>query len=338
MKLAFVGDTSFHNIQKYTSSPFREIIDLLSELNLVVNLESAFLPNNYVNNPVKNKICLKQNENDAYHLKKLNPFLINLSNNHINDYGNFGAKNTQKILGSADIPYFGAGFSNEDHNVFVCEKGKIVFLSYATRSCDLTGSKLFNEEYFIGPKEFTFELLKHQVRNYQDYVKIVLFHWGLEQKHYPLPEQRIIAKKMVDEMGIVLIIGNHPHVVQGFERYNNKYIFYSLGNFLFPDVKFKTKSKKYYSIQQIANRISIVPVFEITGKSLELSKIFTTKSDSKFELCFVNKNICRYNVFLLKNDSAYAIFYKCYSITKKFGYAINLPLKLIKRIVFYRNV
>lgn len=309
----------------------------LKNLNLVVNLESPFLPDGYVNDPIKKKICVKQKESNICHLKKLNLFLINLANNHINDYGNFGAKNTQKILKAAEIPYFGAGLSSENHNVFVYEKEKIAFLRYATRSCDLSGSKLFNEKDFIGPKEFTVRLLKDQVKNYNGYKKIVLFHWGLEQKHYPLPEQRIVAKKMIDNVGIDLIIGNHPHVIQGFEKYKGKYIFYSLGNFLFPHTKSKIKSQTYYSIRTKENKRSIMPVFEIRKTGILLNKVITIKANHNFELEVIDSTTDKYNRYLFKNERMYSLFYAIYSFYSKMTYYPTMPIKVIRKRFFFRK-
>ena len=335
MKLTFVGDTSFHDIQKYTSNPFKKIMYLYNDFNLVVNIESPFLPDVYKDDSIKKKNCLKQKDSSVFYLKMLTPFLVNLSNNHINDYGNFGAKNTQNILAYTKIPYFGAGFSSENHNVFVYEKEKIVFLSYATRSCDLSGSKLFNEKDFIGPKEFTLRLLKDQVENYSDYKKIVLFHWGLEQMHYPLPQQRNISKKIIDELGIDLIIGNHSHVIQVFEKYKGKYIFYSLGNFLFPHYKLKTKSKTYDSRQSKKNKLSIVPVFEIEKSGIVLDEVITIKANNNFELEVANSINDRYNHYLFDDERLYSIFYFLYSLYNKSMLYLMMPIKVIKKRLFF---
>ncbi|HPE58530.1 MAG TPA: CapA family protein [Bacteroidales bacterium] len=62
--------------------------------------------------------------------------------------------------------------------------------------------------------------------------KIVYMHWGNEFIDYPNVDQKKFARWLVD-LGFDLIIGVHPHVLQGFEVYKGKYIFYSLGNFLF---------------------------------------------------------------------------------------------------------
>ena len=57
-------------------------------------------------------------------------------------------------------------------------------------------------------------------------------HWGVEYTHYFNDHQQDIAHQLIDS-GVDMIIGHHPHVVQGMEVYNSKPIFYSLGNFIF---------------------------------------------------------------------------------------------------------
>ncbi|AKB24329.1 Capsule biosynthesis protein capA [Methanosarcina sp. MTP4] len=336
-KLAFTGDLSFHNIEKYTNDPFKNVAHNLFNLNCVVNLESVFLPKSYTQDPIKKKICLRQDDSAINHLIKINPFLINLSNNHINDYGNFGAKYTQQILESEKISYFGAGFNNENHNVFVLKDQNVVFLSYATRSCDSTKSKLFDEKNFIGPKELNLDLLKKQIEDYTDYTKIVLLHWGLEQKHYPLPEQRKIARKLVD-CGVDLIIGNHSHVIQGYEMYKNKWIFYSLGNFLFPNLKLHIKQKIYYLPQSKKNRMSIIPIFNISKTGIVLDNLISIKANKKFELEVDNSVNGIYNRYLFSNEYIYSIFYALYSFYVKMTYYSVMPIRIVKKRLYSEEV
>jgi hypothetical protein len=59
-------------------------------------------------------------------------------------------------------------------------------------------------------------------------------HWGIEQHRYPSPEQRLIARRM-SESGACLVLGHHPHVVQGMERIGGSAVAYSLGNFVLDD-------------------------------------------------------------------------------------------------------
>lgn len=65
---------------------------------------------------------------------------------------------------------------------------------------------------------------------------MVYVHWGTERNTKPDTYQRNLAKKYIDG-GADLVIGAHPHVLQGFEFYNGKLIAYSLGNFVFTNVK-----------------------------------------------------------------------------------------------------
>ncbi len=61
---------------------------------------------------------------------------------------------------------------------------------------------------------------------------MVLIHWGIERDEMPQEYQRALAKRYIDA-GADLVIGSHPHVLQGIEYYKGKPIFYSLGNFVF---------------------------------------------------------------------------------------------------------
>jgi len=61
----------------------------------------------------------------------------------------------------------------------------------------------------------------------------VLCHWGYEYEQFPLPAHRRLAHALIDA-GATVVIGHHPHVIQGIEYYKGKMIAYSLGNFFFP--------------------------------------------------------------------------------------------------------
>ena len=61
---------------------------------------------------------------------------------------------------------------------------------------------------------------------------IVSFHWGTEKATYPDEIQKTLAHIAVDN-GADIVVGHHPHVLQGIEEYNGKNIVYSLGNFCF---------------------------------------------------------------------------------------------------------
>jgi len=139
---------------------------------------------------------------------------VNLSNNHTFDYLNGGFQDTKKALISENIEYFGEG------NIWVTEvkNVKFAFLGY---------------KGFYNSKELQ-DKLKSDISNLkkQDCTVIINFHWGEESKYTPNSTQKSIAHFAIDN-GADLILGHHPHVIQGIEKYKNKLIFYSLGNFAF---------------------------------------------------------------------------------------------------------
>lgn len=57
-------------------------------------------------------------------------------------------------------------------------------------------------------------------------------HWGIEKDNYPENYQQQLGRKCID-WGVDLVIGHHPHVLQGIEEYKGRYIIYSLANFCF---------------------------------------------------------------------------------------------------------
>ena len=71
-------------------------------------------------------------------------------------------------------------------------------------------------------------------------------HWGYELAKYPQPADREWARQAID-VGVDLVIGHHPHVVQGIERYQAGTIAYSLGNFLLPQVGYRGRTLRYKS-------------------------------------------------------------------------------------------
>ena len=63
---------------------------------------------------------------------------------------------------------------------------------------------------------------------------IVILHWGIEQYEYPTPDQRRLATVLV-RAGADMILGHHPHVLQGIETREGGFVSYSMGNFLFDE-------------------------------------------------------------------------------------------------------
>lgn len=140
---------------------------------------------------------------------------VNLANNHIFDYLEQGYKDTKDSLEMANIGHFGYG----DHYITEVKGVKIGALGYE-------GWQDKNE-IRTQIKEDINKLRKQGAR-----IVLIHFHWGDERQYIPNKTQISLARFSIDS-GADLILGHHPHVIQGIEEYNGKFIVYSLGNFMF---------------------------------------------------------------------------------------------------------
>lgn len=139
----------------------------------------------------------------------------NLANNHRLDFGEKGVRDTIEALEGAGIVYA------YDSNVGIYEvKGiKIGFVGVNEVSWGQGVEKLMMDG-IAELKEENVDLI------------LACCHWGIELDHYPSDFQQKFGRECID-WGADLVIGHHPHVLQGVEEYQGKYIIYSLGNFCF---------------------------------------------------------------------------------------------------------
>lgn len=145
--------------------------------------------------------------------------VVSLANNHSEDYYKQVMDDTKAVLDEKGIGYFGyeASFVKEIKGI------KIGFLGYRSMSVSMN-----NEQGRKTIKNAINDLKMNQEVD----VVIVYFHWGIEREYYANDDQRNLAKFTIDS-GADLVVGAHPHVLQGIEEYNGKQIVYSLGNFCF---------------------------------------------------------------------------------------------------------
>lgn len=147
-----------------------------------------------------------------------------LANNHVMEHGDVAYSQMGEILQKADKKVFG---QNTNRSVAVLSDGKKLSITGFSLREDGTG---YSPSYWNYPE---LKELEDEVRNQKEIdFRIAYIHWGVEYVDYPSVEQIKIAHWLVD-IGFDLIVGMHPHVLQGFEVYKDKHIFYSLGNFIF---------------------------------------------------------------------------------------------------------
>ncbi|MDX2230033.1 MAG: CapA family protein [Leptolyngbyaceae cyanobacterium bins.349] len=156
--------------------------------------------------------------------------IVTLANNHTMDYDAEGLKETLRTLEAAGIEYVGAGkdINQARQPQIVDVKGqRIAFLGY------------WGEEYGAdvnqpGVNNIREDRIAEDIRAIRDQVDwvVVNYHWGQELADFPADWQRTLAHFTVDQ-GADLVVGHHPHVLQGAEIYKGRAIAYSLGNFIF---------------------------------------------------------------------------------------------------------
>ena len=137
----------------------------------------------------------------------------NLANNHSMDYGKEGYDDTAKHLSDRGVEAFG----NDTVKVMDVKGVRIGLIG--TNALNAKSRDKFLENL---------EVLKAMNPDFT----VASFHWGVESSSVPNGEQVILAHRAIDN-GVDLVIGHHPHVLQGVEKYKDKYIAYSLGNFCF---------------------------------------------------------------------------------------------------------
>ena len=140
---------------------------------------------------------------------------VSMANNHIMDYGQEGYDDTVAAVESANLTW-------------ACDGT----LGYYTVK-GITIGIVSADEIYDGQKRVE-AYLKDGIATLRESCDLVIacVHWGEERKYEANKTQIEIGHNCVD-WGADMVIGNHPHVVQGVEKYNGKYIFYSLGNFCF---------------------------------------------------------------------------------------------------------
>ncbi|MBN1439585.1 MAG: CapA family protein [Anaerolineales bacterium] len=270
-ELAFVGDImlgrSIGDRIRRGDAVFASVEPILQAADLAVgNLECA-IGEDGVKAP-KYYTFLAPPESAAL-LKRAGFGLLSLANNHSFDYGIEAFEQTMAMLESNGLAHVGAGFNDAQARapaVFTVGGLRLAFLAYAEVPKEYTGG--------FDPKSWTAgpdtpgiswadddKIIRdlEAVSPVSDFL-VVLFHYGDEGVDVPNPRQIQLSRLAID-YGADLVVGSHPHVLQGEEEYRGGRIFYSLGNFVFDEFDGK------------ANRSAILWVKVYPGAPVEYNLI-----------------------------------------------------------------
>ena len=180
--------------------------------------------------------------------------LVSLANNHVGDYGDRAMRTTFERFENRGIDVVGAGRDlDEARKAVVIERHGVRIGFFGTESIGETpaatngraGTNRLNMPPRTGP------LNRKALRRISDDIAeldkrvdvvVVIAHWGTQYTHQPEPSQRVAARAFA-AAGADLVIGGHPHWVQGWEVSASAIVVHSLGNFVF-DMDFQTKTQE----------------------------------------------------------------------------------------------
>ena len=215
-------------------APFSRTAEILEEADITFcNLESPFYEEERLNG---DRLVFGADPEAIEGLKYAGFDIVSLANNHFGDQGTDGMSFTLSHLTENGIGYSGAG-ENEvtAREPFIIEQNgvKFAFLAYNdVKSAIRKGYAATADR--PGFAVLSRSNLKQDIQYAREkaHIVVVSIHWGTEYEETPTERQITYAHLAID-YGASLVLGHHPHVIQPVEEYNDGYIFYSLGNFVF---------------------------------------------------------------------------------------------------------
>ena len=221
-----VGDCTLGVTQTHGyAGSFHEYYDKYGEDYFFKDVRSIFEQDDFT---LVNLECVLSNSNDriekTWNLKGKPEYVgiltgssvegCSLGNNHTYDYSESGLQDTINVLNDADIIY---GL-NEHTATYTTDSGIVIGIVSAN---------------LLAADEKHANYIRDGIKSLRDEgadLVIASCHWGIEGDHYPNSYQQEMAHQVID-WGADVLIGSHPHVLQGVELYNGKVICYRLGNF-----------------------------------------------------------------------------------------------------------
>jgi len=173
---------------------------------------------------------------------------VTVANNHTLDYGTQGRDDTIANLEAAGITVSGNG----QLGVFEKDGVKVGMTGYCF-------------PYKDGKKDISKDV--KALRDMGCQIVIASFHWGSEYRDDFTGEQRSIGRAAI-KAGADIVVGHHPHIVQGIESYEDSYILYSVGNLVFggnvdPDDRDAYAARVTFTVHEDradAPEVTIVPL------------------------------------------------------------------------------
>ena len=308
VKLVFWGDT----LLEKSLFDNEEVLEIANEADLVsFNLETV-ISNNALKKSDKAYNFIAR-EDALLKLKDAikTPTLVNIANNHMLDFGSEGLYDTIDLLKKNNIDFVGLSIFGKKKSgvVFKDINGKRIAFIGAYRSSYLSNDK---GEGFTNIDQSLIDKTK-LAKKMSDYL-VVHLHWGEELSLSQNPNQVKIAKSLVD-VGVDVIIGHHPHVIQNSEVYKKGFISYSLGNFqmMTYDWNLETKYGLMLSVELESGKeikIEKIPVFIDEKNSPKIIKKNSLHHSKYLKILESNLFLSKYNSWILFYSSVSKAFFE----------------------------
>ena len=270
--LAFAGDVNFDENSKPVARYDREnkgilggisqeLVDELNQADIIM-LNTEFAYSTRGNRIIEKSYTFRAHPDRVDILKEMGVDIVSLANNHALDYGQDALLDTFTTLEEAGIDYVGAGHNMDrakspvyytigDTKIGYVAASRVVYAMDWYATDDRPGMiGTYDPALFISSIE--------EAKKNSDFV-VAYVHWGVERSHEPVDYQKNMAKKYIDA-GADLVIGCHPHVMQGIEFYKGKAIAYSLGNYWFNSSKRESGLIKFYINPDGTTDVQLLPV------------------------------------------------------------------------------
>lgn len=250
MRIGFLGDTILSDEAK-VGPRLKEVLQSTS-FN-IANLEGPFIGSG---SKPRARAGMHQLTHSVNLLKELNVVAVSLANNHMMDFGDNTIVSTKKHLNDNGIGCFGAGKDSEDANQpFEIELGGELYRFYGAMQ------RYYSAHHFAttqrgGVAQYRPSANRTKGEHLGKAVRNVLFlHWNQEFEDYPEPESKRTAELLTESFD--LIVGSHPHCVQGISHHGRSSVVYSLGNFILPHRHYFNTSLNSYTSKSYQSMVVI---------------------------------------------------------------------------------
>ncbi len=238
--------------------------------------------------------------------------IVSLANNHSLDYGEQGLIDTINILQEYGIHHHGAGM-----NLAEARQHVVITLPNKQKAGFLAYSNTFPEEFWATRRRAG-TAFGHAHHVSEDVARlkalgvdiiVVSFHWGRESTTELREYQPLLAHTAIDA-GADLVIGHHPHILQGVELYKNALILYSLGNYTFATYSTRVQTSVVANIEFRHGQVSGLMMTPININNFEVELQPQVLYDESAQSVFIELKKLSHNIPLIMNEHSQIVWRK----------------------------